>query len=56
LGSLNIQKCNIFVLDANELGEAFWKKHSWKELTGLKVLQRATIAPATRAGQDYAEP
>jgi ribosomal protein S18 acetylase RimI-like enzyme len=55
LGSLGIAKCNIFVLADNDLGEAFWKKHGWRELGGLKVMQRATLAPANRTGQDYAE-
>ena len=42
LASLGIAKCNIFVYADNDLGEAFWMRNGWKELRGLKVLQRDT--------------
>lgn len=39
LGSLGIQKCNIFLFAANEAGKAFWKHNGWNERGDLKVLQ-----------------
>ncbi len=42
LGSIGIQKCNIFLFSDNEPGEAFWKQIGWKERRDLKVLQKPT--------------
>lgn len=42
LGSLGIQKCNIFLYADNDLGEQFWTNGGWVERGDLKVLQRTT--------------
>jgi N-acetylglutamate synthase len=42
LGSLGIQKCNIFLLADNQLGKAFWRHNGWNERDDLKVLQKRT--------------
>jgi len=42
LGSIGIQKRNIFLFSDNEPGEEFWKHIGWNERGDLKVLQKPT--------------
>ena len=40
LGSLGIQKCNIFVYGKNDEGSEFWRRSGWRERKDLKLMQR----------------
>ena len=40
LGSLGIQKCNIFVYADNDDGSGFWQRNGWLDRNDLKVMQR----------------
>ena len=36
-----ITRCNIYLINSNTAGEAFWKYNGWTKLDGLQVLQKA---------------
>ncbi len=40
LGSIGIQKCNIFVYADNDDGSEFWRRREWRDRSDLRVMQR----------------
>ena len=42
LATRNIPKCNIFLLQTNASGGAFWQYNGWKPRQDLRVLQKKT--------------
>jgi ribosomal protein S18 acetylase RimI-like enzyme len=41
LSRAGITRCNIYLINSNTAGEAFWKHNGWNKLDGLQVLQKA---------------
>jgi putative acetyltransferase len=37
---IGIQKCNLFLIDDNETGRAFWLKHGWTARGDIALLQK----------------
>jgi len=36
-----ITRCNIYLIDSNTSGQAFWKHNGWTKLDDVQVLQKA---------------
>ncbi len=41
LSRAGITRCNIYLINSNTAGEAFWKHNGWTKLDDLQVLQKA---------------
>jgi putative acetyltransferase len=40
LSRAGITRCNIYLINTNTAGEAFWKHNGWNELADVQVLQK----------------
>lgn len=38
-----ITRCNIYLINSNAAGEAFWKHNGWTKLNDLQVLQKSLL-------------
>lgn len=50
LDRAGITRCNIYLIDSNTAGAAFWKHNGWNKLDGLQVLQKAIGNPKSCRG------
>jgi len=51
LARAGITRCNIYLINTNTSGEAFWKHNNWKKLDDVQVLQKAVSKrPQTSCG------
>jgi ribosomal protein S18 acetylase RimI-like enzyme len=41
LSRAGITRCNIYLINSNTAGDAFWKHNGWNKLDGLQILQKA---------------
>src|SRR5580765_2051775 len=41
LGRAGITRCNIYLINSNTAGEAFWKHNGWNKFDDVQVLQKA---------------